>query len=112
LPAVTVRNVGLHVGGGPNDAQGKAPFLTAIEQRFPDLLSCYKLVNEPGSGGTFGVDLRIARVGGHPTVDKPRTVLGDERFHSCMVKAFESVEFPALKRDTVISYSVRFSVEQ
>ncbi len=111
LPAVTVKNVGLHVGGGPNDATFKAPLLKAIEQRFPDLLRCYRLVSDPGTGGTFGLDLHIERTGGKARVAQPRTALGDDTFKDCMVAAFESVSFPQLARPTVISYSLRFNVE-
>jgi hypothetical protein len=112
LPAVTVRNVGLHVGGGPNDAAGKAPFLTAIEQQFPEFLRCYRLVSEPGTGGTFGIDLHIERTGHHPRTEQPRTALGGDPFRECMIKAFEAVDFPRLQKPAVISYSVRFTVGQ
>jgi len=103
----------MHIGGGPNDAAGKAPFEKAIEQRFPDFLRCYRLVTEPepGKGGTFGVDLHIARTGGKPRVEQPRSALGGEPFRACMLAVFESVEFPALKKPSVVSYSLRFTVE-
>ena len=35
LPELKVENIGLHVGGGPNDADTKAPFIRAIAERFP-----------------------------------------------------------------------------
>ena len=112
LPAVSVKTIGLHVGGGPNDAAGKAPFLTSLEQHFPDFLRCYRQVSEPGKGGSFGVDLHIDRNGGHARVEQPRSVLAGEPFRACMVGAFEAVEFPQLKKPFVISYSLRFVVEQ
>lgn len=112
MPAISVNMIGLHVGGGPNDAASKAPFVTAIEQRFPDFLRCYRLVSEPGKGGSFGVDLHIERSGGHARIEQPRSALEGEPFRACMVKAFESVEFPQLKKPFVISYSLRFLVEQ
>lgn len=111
LPAVAVHSVGMHIGGGPNDAAGKAPFEQAIERRFPEFLRCYRLVTEPGKGGTFGVDLHIERSGGKPRVEQPRTALGGDPFRSCMLAAFESVEFPALKKPSVVSYSLRFTVD-
>lgn len=111
LPAVRVHSVGMHIGGGPNDANGKAPFERALEQRFPEFLRCYQLVTDPGKGGTFGVDLHIERGGGKPRVEQPRTALGGEPFRACMLSAFENVEFPALKKPSVVSYSVRFTVE-
>ncbi len=111
LPAVAVHSVGMHIGGGPNDAAGKAPFEQAIERRFPEFLRCYRLVTEPGKGGTFGVDLHIERSGGKPRVEQPRSALGGEPFRACMLSAFESVEFPTLKKPSVVSYSLRFTVE-
>ena len=111
MPLVAVKSVGMHIGGGPNDAAGKAPFEKAIEQHFPDFLRCYRLVTEPGKSGTFGVDLHIDRGGGKPHVEQPRTGLGNEPFKACMVSAFEGVEFPALKKPSVVSYSLRFTVE-
>lgn len=112
LPAVSVKTVGLHVGGGPNDTEGKAPFLGALEQHFPDFLRCYPQVSEPGKGGSFGVDLRIGPNGGRARVEQPRSALEGDRFRACMVSAFEAIEFPQLKRPLVISYSLRFLVEQ
>lgn len=111
LPALSVHSVGMHVGGGPNDKLGKAPFENAIERRFPDFLRCYRLVDAPEKGGTFGVDLRIERGGGHPSVSQPRSALGGDDFRACMITAFESIEFPKLKKPSVVSYSLRFKVE-
>ncbi|MGC4095224.1 MAG: hypothetical protein QM756_46345 [Polyangiaceae bacterium] len=108
---MAVKSVGMHIGGGPNDAAGKAPFEKAIEQRFPEFLRCYRLVTEPGKGGTFGVDLHIERGGGKPRVEQPRSALGTEPFRACMLSVFESVDFPPLKKPSVVSYSLRFSVE-
>lgn len=111
LPAISVKTVGLHVGGGPNDADTKAPFLTAIEGRFPEFLRCYRLVSEPGKGGSFGVDLHIEREGGHARVEQPRAALAGDAFRDCMVSAFSGVAFPQLKKASVVSYSLRFVVD-
>jgi hypothetical protein len=111
LPALTVKTMGLHVGGGPNDQETKAPFLGAIEPRFPEFLRCYQLVTDPGKGGSFGIDLRIPARGGKAELEQPRSALSGEAFTACMVRAFESIDFPPLKKAYVISYSLRFSVE-
>jgi len=111
LPAVSVQNVGLHVGGGPNDAAGKAPFVRAVEERFPEFLRCYRLIAEPGQSGTFGVDLHIGTSGGPPRVEQPRSGLGGDEFRACVVAVFQSVEFAPVKRPTVVSYSLRFKVD-
>src|SRR5688572_17608544 len=47
LPEVTVRNVGLHIGGGSNDAASKEPFQRAIAARFEAFLD-RKCVAEGG----------------------------------------------------------------
>ncbi|HEY6725053.1 MAG TPA: hypothetical protein VI197_13545 [Polyangiaceae bacterium] len=111
LPEVTVRNVGLHIGGGSNDAASKEPFQRAVAARFESFLTCYRQVAEPQKGGVFGVDLFIKREGGGPEVRQPRTSMQGEAFRACVVDVFESVAFerPA-KGPTVISYSLKFEV--
>jgi len=113
LPEVVVENVGLHIGGGPNDDATKAPFLKAIEAHFDELRACYVKVQEPEKGGTFGVDLRIGRDGGRATVKQPRTGMKGPEFRECVLKVFESVEFEKPKRGpTMISYSVRYTLKK
>jgi hypothetical protein len=111
LPSLSVKYIGMHVGGGANDAASKAPFVRALEQRFPEFLECYRLAAEPGNGGTFGVDLRISAQGGAPEVQEPRTAIPGERFTECMIRAFSSVSFEPPKKPVVISYSLRFTLE-
>ncbi len=113
LPEVVVKNIGFHIGGGTNTEEEKAPFRAALEQRFDDLRRCYKLVEDPAKGGVFGVDLRVGRNGGKATVSQPRTSMRGQPFRDCVIRTFESVEFqrPA-KGPTVLSYSVRFSMEK
>ena len=111
LPEVKVENVGLHVGGGPNDDATKKPFLAAIEGRFDDFRACYAKVEEPEKGGTFGVDLHIGREGGKPKVEQPRTGMKGNEFRACVLEVFESVEFDKPKKGpTVISYSIKYSL--
>ncbi|HEY3664729.1 MAG TPA: hypothetical protein VGL19_01970, partial [Polyangiaceae bacterium] len=69
LPELKVENIGLHVGGGPNDADTKAPFLRAIAERFPAFMDCYRKNEDPAKGGRFGIDLHIPRSGGHARVE-------------------------------------------
>jgi len=111
LPEVTLRNVGLHIGGESNDAASKEPFQRAIAARFESFLACYREVVEPEKGGTFGVDLFIDRDGGKPEVRQPRTSMKGEGFRKCVVDVFESVVFDRpVKGPTVISYSLEFEV--
>lgn len=111
LPEVRVTNVGLHVGGGPNDAASKAPFQDAVAAHFDDFRRCYALVGEPGSEGVFGVDLRIPREGGQAAVQASRTGMKGGPFRACVLDVFSRVRFSRPARGpTVISYSLRYSV--
>lgn len=111
LPELRVEALGMHVGGGRNDAEEKAPFHRALERRFPAFLECYRLVEDPWSGGSFGVDIKIPRAGGKPVLEQPRTKIRGAGFQDCMVAAFGSADFERPKAGpTVISYSVRFTL--
>ncbi|MEO6602206.1 MAG: hypothetical protein ABIQ16_20160 [Polyangiaceae bacterium] len=112
LPELKVESIGLHIGGGPNDAEAKAPFLSAIAERFPSFMDCYRKIEEPRAGGRFGIDLHIARTGGHARLEQPRTALRGADFRACLTSVFETVEFQKPKNGpTTISYSLRFQLE-
>ena len=101
----------MHVGGGRNDSEEKAPFHRALERRFPAFLECYRLVEEPWAGGRFGIDIKIPRPGGRPSLEQPRTKIRGSGFKECMVAAIGLAEFERPKAGpTVISYSVRFTL--
>ncbi len=106
-----MRHIGMHIGGGPNDAEGKRPFLHAIEAQNAQFLRCYRLVKSPMLGGTFGVDLFVTAKGGAPDVRDTRQRLGADDFESCMVDAFNSVRFKRPEKPTTLSYSLRFDVK-
>lgn len=111
LPELRVEALGMHVGGGTNTPEEKAPFHRALERRFPAFLECYRAVEDPWAGGSFGVDIKIARAGGAPTVEQPRTRIRGSAFRDCMLAAFEKVQFEKPKAGpTVLSYSVMFSL--
>lgn len=111
LPELKVENIGLHIGGGPNDAETKAPFLSAVAERFPAFMDCYRKNEEPTQGGRFGVDLHVGRGGGHPRIEQPRTSLRGADFRACLSSVFESVDFKKPKAGpTTISYSLRFTL--
>lgn len=111
LPELRVEQLGMHVGGGKNDVEEKAPFHRALEQKFPAFLECYRLANDPWAGGSFGVDLKIPRAGGAPVAEQPRTRIRGAGFQECMVAAFGKVQFEKPKAGpTVISYSVVFTL--
>jgi len=111
LPELKLENIGLHVGGGPNDADTKAPFQRAVAARFPQFMDCYRKNEDPAKGGRFGIDLHIARTGGHPKVEQPRTAMHGPEFRACLESVFESVEFERPKKGpTTISYSLHFTL--
>jgi len=110
LPAVVVTNVGMHIGGGPNDDVTKEPIRKSVEPHFEALQRCWALVESGDKPGDFGVDLRIAKGGGKAKVTQPRTALKGGAFKDCVVKVFEEIDFlPPRKGDTVVSYSLRFA---
>ncbi len=111
LPELRVKSFGLHVGGAAKDSEQRKEAQRTLERGFGRYLDCYRLVEEPGSEGTFGADLHVASEGGKPKVGQPRTALRGEAFRACMVKAFESARFdpPSSGRALVVSYSVKFS---
>ncbi|MEO8921020.1 MAG: hypothetical protein ABI488_26630 [Polyangiaceae bacterium] len=111
LPELKVLNIGLHVGGGPNDADTKAPFMRAVAERFPQFMDCYRKNEDPAKGGRFGIDLHIPRAGGHPSVEQPRTAMHGPEFRACVSRVFESVAFQKPTHgSTTISYSLHFTV--
>jgi hypothetical protein len=110
LPELRVKSFGLHVGGSKDEEQKKQVQRT-LERGYPRYLDCYRLIDAPGSEGTFGADLRVPVEGGKAKVEQPRTKLRGEPFRACMIKAFESARFepPSSGRALVVSYSVKFS---
>jgi hypothetical protein len=112
LPRVRVRNIGLHIGGGPNDAATKAPFLRQLAARFDDFRECYRLVESPKGRGTFGIDLLVPKDGGAPETSNVRTSIKGDAFRDCVVTAFQSVTFDKPRRGaTKLSYALEFAAE-
>jgi len=111
LPDVQVKNIGMHIGGGPNDAPTKAPIHRSVEPHFDELKRCFAKVDDPKKGGDFGIDLLIDGKGGKARVSHPRTALRGEGFEACVVGVFEAIEFlrPKGGIKTMVSYSIRFT---
>lgn len=110
LPDVKVVNIGMHVGGGKNDAPEKAPIKNSVAPHFDLFKRCFAKVSDPDKGGDFGLDLRIDKDGGKAQVSHPRTSLKGEGFESCMLDAFGKIDFQKPKGGTtVVSYSLRFT---
>ncbi len=107
---VDVVNIGLHIGGGPNDDVTKAPILRSVEPHFSALRECFAKAEAPSKTGDFGIDLLIEREGGIAKVTHPRTGIAGDAFRTCVVDVFEKVEFQRPRGGkTMASYSLRFS---
>jgi pyruvate/2-oxoglutarate dehydrogenase complex dihydrolipoamide acyltransferase (E2) component len=110
IPKVDVKNIGMHIGGGPNDAATKEPIAKSVEPHMDALRRCFALVDDPKRGGDFGVDLLIEPEGGKAKVTHPRTSMKGSGFEACVVKVFEGVDFLKPRTGkTMVSYSLRFT---
>lgn len=112
-PAVRIANIGLHIGGGPNDEESRRRIQERIEPHFGEFRRCYTHIAESRRRGSFGVDLRVGSRGGKGRVTESRTKLPDPAFHRCVVEVFERIELPPPPSGlpTVISYSLLFAPE-
>jgi hypothetical protein len=109
-PPVTVENIGMHIGGGPNDAETKAPIGGSVAPHFAELADCWSQLADPKRAGDFGVDLLIPREGGIAIVSHPRTSLAPDAFRDCVVGVFGRIEFSRPRTGkTTVSYSLRFT---
>jgi len=109
LPNVKVANIGMHIGGGPNDAVTKEPIKKSVEPHFDEFRKCFGMLEEK-KGGDFGVDLHIGKDGGKAKVSHPRTALKGKEFERCVIDTFESIDFLKPKGgETTVSYSLRFT---
>ena len=110
LPSVQVKNIGMHIGGGPNDQVSKQPIADSVKPHFDALRACWSYVDDPSKPGDFGVDLLIPHEGGKAEVSHPRTALKGEGFEKCVVGVFEKIEYLKPKTGrTMVSYSIRFT---
>jgi len=110
LPHVKVENIGMHIGGGPNDAINKAPIADSVAPHLDEVRACWARVDDAARGGDFGVDLLIQPEGGRAKVSNPRTGIHPEAFKSCVVAVFEQIDFQKPKKGlTMVSYSLRFT---
>jgi len=113
LPNVEVKNIGMHIGGGPNDAKTKGPIRAAVKRHYDELRACYAMATNPRDKETFGVDMLVPLKGGPAKISNPRTGLEGRGVKKCMVKVFRRVVFTADKSargwpHRMVSFSVRF----
>lgn len=111
LPKVKVKNIGMHIGGGPNDDVTKEPIKRSVEPHFDAFRRCFAKVDDQAKGGDFGVDVLIEGAGGKAKITHPRTALKGTGFEACVVTVFEAIEFlrPKGGKKTMVSYSIRFT---
>jgi hypothetical protein len=108
-PRVRVTNIGMHIGGGPNDLETKAPIANSVAPHFQKFAECYAATDGLTKAGDFGVDLMVEATGGRPSVSHPRTSLASDSFKACVVSVFEAIDFQRPKGGrTMVSYSLRF----
>lgn len=105
---VEVKQMGVHIGGGPNTEEAHAAYADPISKRFDEFKRCYPLAQGAGRNASFGVDLLINSRGGTAKIKDYRTALGGKDFHLCVLGVFGTIEFPAPERATVVSYSLLF----
>lgn len=109
LPAVDVRAIGMHIGGGPNDDANKAPLLASIAPHHPALARCWGSLAK-GARVELGVDAHVPARGGRAKIDHPRSTVKDAAFIECAIGVFAGIEFlpPKSGLDTTVSASLRF----
>jgi hypothetical protein len=111
-PAVRVANIGMHIGGGPNDDVTKTPIAKSVAPHFDELRVCYALLETPMKV-EVGVDLLIEAAGGKAKVTNPRSTAPGTALRDCCVRVFESIDFlPPKTGKTIVSYSVQFTPQK
>jgi hypothetical protein len=110
LPAVKVSNIGIHIGGGPNDDVTKDPIRRSVHPHFDEFRRCWSLAEDPKKVGEVSLDLRIEKAGGKPQVKRVGGSAKGKEFKECVVKVFEGIDFLKPKGGTTtVSYSLRFT---
>lgn len=111
LPAVDVRNVGMHIGGEKNTKDQKRPIRATISKHYDAMKRCWGKAVDPPKKATFGVDIRIEGEGGPAKITNPRNGLKGEGVTECLVGVFEAIEFPPQPHnaDRMVSYSIEFT---
>jgi hypothetical protein len=110
LPKVKVANIGIHIGGGPNDNATKEPFKKSVQPHYDAMRRCWARVE--GQKGDISVELRVERDGGKARVKPNKTTFKDREFNDCVYKVFEGIDFLKPRTGTtVLNFSLRFTPE-
>ncbi|MEO7093747.1 MAG: hypothetical protein ABI175_10890 [Polyangiales bacterium] len=112
LPAVRVANIGMHIGGGPNDDVTKEPIAKSVAPHFDEFKACFALLAVPAKV-ELGVDLTIEAAGGKAKVTNPRSTAPGTELRDCGVRVFSSIDFlPPKTGKTIVSYSLQFTPQK
>lgn len=110
LPPVAVKNIGMHIGGGPNDDVTKAPIKRSVAPHFDAMRACFTKVTDQTKTGDVSLDLKIDKAGGKVEIQKFKSALKGEGFEECIREAFLAIDFEKPKTGTtIVSYSLRFT---
>lgn len=114
LPSVKITNIGMHIGGGPNDAYTKEPIAKSIEPHFDEMRRCWPRVYDTKRGGDVSTDLLIPQAGGKAQVTHMQASMKGERFDECLKQVFESIDFlpPKSPGPRKVSYALRFTPDK
>jgi hypothetical protein len=105
-----VKNIGMHIGGGPNDAATKAPIKRSVDPHFTALARCFSQAEDRSKGGDVSVDLKIEAKGGTAALQKYRSGVAGAGLKTCVEGVFAAIDFEKPKTGaTVVSYSLRFT---
>ncbi len=109
LPDVEVKNIGMHIGGGPNDAETKSPIKRSVDPHMDAFRACFAKASDPKKGGDVSVDLYIDRAGGKAQIKKYKSAIEGEGFEPCVKDVFLAIDFLKPKTGTtVVSYGLGF----
>jgi hypothetical protein len=109
-PDVEVKNIGMHIGGGPNDTATKAPIKRSVDPHMSEFARCFAKADDREKAGDVSVDLRIEAAGGKAELKKYKSALSGAAFRGCVEAVFRDIEFEKPKTGaTVVSYSLRFT---
>ena len=109
-PNVEVKNIGMHIGGGPNDAETKSPIKRSVEPHLEALARCFAKAEAQDKGGDVSLDLKIDRAGGKAEIKKYKSGVEGQAFEACIRDVFAAVGVLKPKTGTtVVRYSLRFT---
>ena len=112
LPRVKVANIGIHIGGGPNDAVTKEPFKKSVFPHHDELRRCWGTSGD-GQTGDISVELKVEHEGGKARVRPNRSTFKNKDFNACVITVLEGIDFLKPRTGTtVLNYSIRFTPEK